>query len=177
MSLRDQSFVDRIARAERDLLDFKGAQIFGKDVTTPKVIQRYNSDGSPTEWDVIGEYSALTNVYKIGGTIEFTARNQVNPWATVYAVIRINPGNEIVTPYSQGFNAYADLDALFESNSKKIRFEVYGSAGPNFGPPSDPTIDRYWVKLYIFSTDYGDMKLIFPDGAENSKAGTVVPLT
>lgn len=177
MSLRDQSFVDRVARAERDLLDFKGAQVFGKDVTTPKVIQRYNSDGTPTEYDIIGEYNSLSNVFRIGGTIEFTARNQVNPWATVYAIIRVNPGNEIVAPDSTGFNAYTDLDALFESNSKKIRFEVYGSASPMFGPPSDPTIDRYWAKLYILSTDYGDMKLIFPDGPEISKGGTVVPLT
>ena len=174
MAERNQDIIERVARAEKDLLQFKTAQIFGKDVTSPKVIQRYNSDGTPTEWDVIGEYDANAQQYNIGGQITYTAHNQDSPWAIVYAVLRINPGDEIVSEYSAGFNAYASFDDIF-AGGRTIKFDVYGSASVFYGPPSDPTVDRYWVKFYVLATDYGLLQLNFPFGA--NRAGSVVAQT
>lgn len=174
MSDRNQDIVERISRAEKDLLQFKTAQLFGKDVTTPKVIQRYNSDGTPTEWDVMGTYDANAQRYNIGGQITYTANTQNSPWATVYAEIKINPSGEIISESSAGFNAYASFDDLF-SGGKTIKFDVYGAASEFYGPPSDPTIDRYWVKIYVLATDYGQLQFNFPFGANG--AGYVVAQT
>ena len=194
MVLRDQSFVDRVARAEKDLLDFKNAQIFGKDVTQPKVIQRYNSDGTPTEWDVQGVFQDLGGGftrYTLGGRITYKARNQTTPWATVYVKLKINPSGEFVTGGAgiyYSFNAYphigdkwsqgdifAQTDGSLFGNDGTIIFDVDGGASSSYGPPTDASIDRYWAKIYILATDFGDMKLEFPYGSYG--AGTVVPTT
>lgn len=181
MAERNQDIIEQIARAEKDLVDFKNAQLFGKDVTQPKVIQRYNSDGTPTEWDVIGTYVsqyAGDNQWKIEGNITYTAYNQESPWASVYVKVRVNPNNDLV-PGGAGiyysFNAYPDYEQMF-NGGKTITFSVYGGASPNFGPPTDPNTDRFWVKIYVLATDDGQIKLDFPAG-NTGGTGTVVPLT
>ena len=179
MGLRNQDIVEQVARAEKDLIDFKNAQIFGKDVTRPKVIQRYNSDGTPTEWDVIGTYTydGFATEWKIGGTITYTAHNQESPWASVYVKVRVNANNDLIAGGAgiyYSFGAYADFEQIF-AGGKTINFDVYGGASPDFGPPVDKNTDRFWVKIYVLATDYGDMKLNFPAGSNAN--GTIVPLT
>lgn len=176
MALRDLSITERVGRAEKDLLELKNSQIFGKDVTSPKVIQRYNSDGTPTQWDVIGSFVSYYSgdvQYRIGGRITYTANNQEYPWATVYAKVMINPSNEILSGDSLGINSYPDMEGVFAGN-KTIIFDVSGSSSPLYGSLStmDATIDRLWVKFYVLANDDGQVKFEFPLGTYGS--GTMV---
>lgn len=182
MALRDQTFVERVARAEKDLVDFKNAQIFGKDVTQPKVIQRYNADGTPTEWDVQGDFQDLGSGftrYTIGGRITYQAKNQKTPWATVYVKLRVNPSGQFLAGGAgvyYSFNAYPhtgdqwtstdmyDSSGSLFGNEGKIIFDVNGGASSSYGPPTDTSVDRYWAKIYVLATDYGDIQLDFPFG-------------
>ena len=179
MSVRDQDITERVARAEKDLVEFKGAQTFGKDVTRPKVIQRYNSDGTPTEWDVQGAFADMGGGFlqwAMGGQIVYKARNQDSPWASIYVKVRVNADNDILSNDGFGFSAYPDLEDIF-SGSRTIRFNFDGAASPKYGTllTSDPRIDRYWVKIYVLATDDGDLEIKVPFGYYGR--GTLVPLT
>ena len=184
MSLRDQDLVERISRAEKDLLYFKNSQAFGKDVTIPKVIQRFNSDGTPTTWDIIGTYTSLGggssgDVWRFHALLIYKAFTQLSPYAIVYANIQINPSNTIVSVDNGSISAFPITDDLFDQQGR-IRFDVAGAASPGFGSIVDPTVDRLYVKLYVLATDDGTMELIVPYSTGvtgNNGTGTLVPLT
>lgn len=179
--MRNQGLSDRIARAESDLFEYKNAQIFGRDVTAPKVIQRYNADGTPTTWDVIGtyDYDGYGNSYKASGIITYTAETQESPWATIYAEVMVNPQGVLKQMNSISFSAYPEMDDVF-SGQKSIRFNFYG-VSDDVSPTTaeaDPTVDRFYLKLYALATDYGTLRVeipagFFANGYEGT--GTVVP--
>jgi len=181
MSQRDISLADRIARAEKDIVELKGAQFFGRDVTTPKVIQRHNSDGSPTTVDVIGLQEPFLGgfSYLARGYVTFKAKNQTNPWAQVIIEAQINPTNTMPTPNSVSWDTYIDQDSLFTDDGI-VRFRVdagTNNAGTSIGVFTD--VDRLWLKFYVYATDEGEITLDYPfiSPVDGVGRGTVVPLT
>ena len=183
MSIRDQDLIERVVRAEKDLLDFKNSQAFGKDVTTPKVIQRYNSDGTPTQWDIVGTYNNSFgpgfDEWRFHALITYKAFHQKSPWAIVYANIQVNPSNTILSVDASSFNAfYYPADDLFDEQGR-IRFDVTGATGPGYGSNLDASIDRLYVKILILATDDGTMNIQVPFSTNptgNNGTGTLVPL-
>ena len=176
-SVRELNIYEEVARAETDLREYKNAQIFGKDVTKPKIIQRLNLDGSPTEWDLEGTSVDTFGFiqYRVAGMVTYQAYNQESPWATIYAKIRVNPTDQIHSTDVLNFSAYPNMDDVFMGN-RIIRFNVNGTADGMSGGPTtrDPTIDRLWVKFYVLATDYGTIKLDFPYGTNG--AGQVIQI-
>lgn len=176
MSQRDISLIDRIARAERDLVELKGAQFFGRDVTTPKVIQRHNSDGSPTTVDVTGlqESSFGTFTYTARGYVIFKAKNQTNPWATVFAEASVIPAGGLPAPNAATVEVFVDENSLFTDDGI-VRFRVDASTGN----ATYPNIDRLWLKFYVYATDEGEITLDYPiiSPIDGIGRGSVVPLT
>lgn len=172
---REMSLVEQISRAETDLLEFKNTQIFGKDVTKPKVIQRYNSDGTPTDWDVEGDFQSLYEgdfSWRIDGRVIYRARSQESPWAAIYAKLMVNPTNTLVpggAGYYYSMSAYADVEKLF-TEGKEITFNIYSIA---VRQQQDATVDRLWVKFYVLATDEGEMILDFPAG--QTPHGRIIP--
>lgn len=173
---RDISITDRIARAEKDLLDLKGSQFFGRDVTTPKIIQRHNSDGSPTTTDVIGlqESSFGVNTYTARGYVTFKARNQSNPWGTVYVEASVIPTGGVPSATAVTIEVFVDENSLFIDDGI-VKFRVDASVNN----ATYPNVDRLWLKFYVYATDEGEITLDYPiiSPVDGIGRGSVVPLT
>lgn len=178
---REQSIADALSRAESDLVDIKKAQFFGRDVTTPKINERRNSDGSPTVIDVIGTQEPFLGgfTYRASGYITFTAKSQTNPWVHVVAKVQVNPSNTLDTSAGTGWGIILDANSMF-SDDGVVKFSVDASS-TNLGTSSGvfTDVDRLWMKFYLYATDEGTVTLDFPriSPYDNVARGTVVPLT
>jgi len=167
---REVDLPNRISRLEKDVMAYKSAQLLGGDVVRPKISERLNSDGSPSTWDIQGnmnDYGGGFILYRFIATVEVTSKTQQQPYGIIYYKFRSNPSDTIISFAAQGLTAYMDTSLLAP---RKLTFNLYGAASSMYGPPYDSTIDRLWVKLYFYGTDYVDFNISISEG-------TVVPLT
>lgn len=174
-SLRDQGLIQRIERAEKDLLMYKNAQLFGRDVTVPRLVQRRNSDGSPTTHDIEGEYDgSFGNAWSFSGTLRYIAQTQVEPYAVPYFIVWTRSSR----PDQEGVSELGNVSAYLYTPALGLEKTMVFSCSGIDGDFYDPAVDRIWAKVYFFATDDGEIQIDLSQWADGSPgSGTVVPLT
>ncbi len=173
-SIRDQGLIQRIERAEKDLLMYKQAQLFGRDVTTPRLVERRNSDGTPTDHDIEGVFSSDFgwDEYSFGGQVFFKAKTQSEPYASPFLVAWINSSKSPISQFG-GVSAYLVAKRLNDP-SGAISYDIFGADADIY----DPSVDRLYVKVYMFATDDGEIEIDLTQSSDGYPgSGTVVPLT
>lgn len=148
--LPEQAFAEDFKQLRRDIEEIKRAQRVGRDILKPKIVEAKNPDGTPTLYDVVATYDAVTDSVRAFFTARFIADTQEEPWATPIIKLMFGDPNTPAAPgQTYGFS-YPYLDD-FRTTKKKMSY--HGYFGNNLFPGTQPV----YLKIYFYATDTGTL--------------------
>lgn len=152
---RQQTIEQRIEALKKQVQDLKSVQLFGGDVSRPKVIERNAS------WDIEGVVAtdnAFVKAWGITATIRFIPDQQEEPYFEVYA--ETDTGWNLDEPEGRTWTTSLDYTELL--NGEIVYTFTAGVTIIKADPPTG--VDHIYAKLYIHATDTGIMDIDVTQG-------------
>lgn len=145
----EQQFAEDFRQLRRDIEEIKQAQRIGRDIMRPKIIECLDTDGNPTQYDLVtvtDGFGSSTNF-----TATFTADNQQEPWGTLFVkAFYGSPGVPVQDGQMSG-SFY-----LSQNNTNPGTIAYRGFLGTAVF--MDTTL--LYLKFYMYATDTGVLEVI-----------------
>lgn len=148
-ALPELRFAEDFKKLRRDIEEIKTAQRIGRDIMRPKIVERLDGSGNPTQYDLVTApdgFSASTYF-----TATLFADHQQEPWGSLF--VKAFYGSPDV-PVSPG-----QMSSLFYLSQNKTNPGSIGYSG-FIGTSAPGDVTPLYLKFYMYATDTGTLEVL-----------------